>query len=103
MRRVCNVSTYQRKHIRYKPMPGSEVVYLDFKSSQKDDFYPNILGLVFSESYKGFGAIFIGEEPFDKGTQCYIRIGQIGPLRAEVRYTIQLDVDIFRAGLMYLD
>jgi hypothetical protein len=95
--------TNKRKHIRYKPQEGSETVQIDLESKDVAFFTPKRIGLVFDEAFKGCGALFLGQDKFAPGVKCIIKIGQIGPLMAQVVYAKKIDNDLIRVGFYFLD
>ncbi len=93
----------RRSHIRFKPYSGSEIANVDTKNEEVKDFKPDTFGLVYEEAYKGCGAIFIGEGVFPDGAICLIKVGEIGPQKAEVRYSKTIEGEFQKVGFLYVD
>jgi hypothetical protein len=92
---------FKRKAIRFLPDQGS-LALVDLQEAS-DDFAPKLMGLVCDESSKGCGVILLETKDLQVGEKCKIQVGQLSPLRAEVRWRKQLDVGVVRLGLLYLE
>lgn len=90
----------RRKSVRYKPEPGT-IARLD-PLGRPGDFQPSITALVINESYSGCCIVIqMGELP-QQGAVCRVQLGQFAPIKAEVRWRVDLDEDVVKLGLFYL-
>jgi len=97
----------QRKHMRFRP-DQVEVALIQFSEAEPEDFFfqAESAGLVLEEAYGGCGLVMLSHfdaiEPVE-GMRCQVKVGKIGPLRAEIRWVKKLDDDVARIGIEYLD
>lgn len=97
----------KRRHMRFPP-DKVEVAYIEFTDQDRDSatFQANAAGLVMEEAYGGCGLVVLSTlAPADvqEGAPCQVRVGRIGPIRAEIRWVKALDDDVAKVGLEYLD
>ena len=91
----------RRKHTRYKPKEG--VIAEISLSGQKDPFAPDLVGLVFSESYDGCGLVLLQSNALQSGMQCVIKVGNLSPLDAEIVWRTEIDPQVIKIGLRFLE
>jgi hypothetical protein len=93
----------KRSAIRFTPDLGTiaQLELLNLKKVQ--NFGTEITALVLEESYRGCGLALPLSEALQVGDKVKVRIGAGAPLLAEVRWRTELDSQIMRIGLMYLE
>jgi hypothetical protein len=89
----------KRKGIRFSPEPGTlaEFTYLGLDEKFKAQY----AGLVISESSTGCSLVHTGA-PLKVGDEITIKVGSLAPVASEVRWVIQLDEKIQKAGFQFL-
>lgn len=91
--------TQQRKHIRFSPDPGA-LAMIDPQGT-KDAFEGKVVGLIVEESYAGVGVVLVNNKDLIVGTKFVIKVGDLDPLEAEVRWRRELDENTCRLGIQY--
>ena len=96
-------SSYQskRKYPRYKPETDTFVT-IETKGGGKA-YTPNTGGLVFSESYGGCGIVLLATNELQTGDICMAKIGPLHPMRAQVVWRTQLDNNVIKIGIKFLE
>lgn len=97
----------RRQHMRFPP-DDVEIARIQFADAEPDPstFRPEISGLVIKEAYGGAGLVTLshgGRIDIREGARCNVVVGNLGPLKAEVRWVKKLDDDIYKLGIAYLD
>ena len=90
--------TYKRSHIRFKSDPNT-IAWI----STKQYFEPQFVSLVENEAYKGCGLLTNQDTGIKVGDICHVAVGEMAPMKAEVRWVHALALGVFRIGLCYLD
>jgi len=90
----------KRQQTRFKPDPGS-FAQLD-SSAEPSEFKPDRLALILSESYGGVGLVSICHPDLVPGSICTVKTGTLDPIRAEIRWRVDLDGQVMKVGLKYL-
>jgi hypothetical protein len=69
------------------------------------EFKPLVAALIFSESLQGCGLVIIDTKKtrLDVGSICRVKIGNLTPLEAEVRWREQLHPDVIKLGIQFKD
>ena len=90
-----------RKHTRFKP----EVNCLTkiCLNLDRKNFTENIIGLAISESYGGCAVAVRKCSLFSMGMRCLIVVGELGPIKAEVVWIEEVDLDLIKVGFKYLE
>lgn len=97
----------QRRHMRFRP-DQVEVALIQFSEAEPEDFFfeAEAAGLVLEEAYGGCGLVtlshFESAQPVE-GMRCQVKVGKMGPMRAEIRWVKKLDDNVARIGLEYVD
>jgi hypothetical protein len=92
-----------RKSLRFPPDDGT-VAWIDLVVHEdKKDFNPTIPALVIDEALDGCGVVTLFHTRLSEESECLVRVGNLEPLRAQVRWIKDLDDDVFKIGLMYLE
>ena len=93
----------KRRSIRFQPDPNTMAhVELGTFSTSKV-FRPSLTALVTEESYRGCGLALMMSKDLQVGSKMRIQVGKGAPLIGEVRWRTELDSQIMRVGIMYLE
>ena len=103
----------KRKSIRFLPEVNEIAVlsrdpkYFDKYDFQKYQFKGEVCALISEEAHKGCSIVMALQpgkaKPFVKDDRCVIQIGELMPVRANVIWTKQLDENIYKTGIQFLD
>ena len=86
----------KRKHIRFQPDENTFIfVNLD------DDIVHG--GLCISESHGGCSGVFHLSENFVIGKMCYLKVGKLDSICADIRWITPLDDTVVKVGFEYLN
>lgn len=67
-------------------------------------FDPSALAMVVDEAFGGAGLVLLQSGAgLRKGDRCRVRVGELGPLLAEVRWREELGTRLARCGLQFLE
>ncbi len=91
----------KRKYIRYKPDPGVFAL-IDFEADA-GPFRPTFPALVLTESHQGCGLLIVDNKQLSVGSLIRVQVGNLPPMRAEIRWKEKLDSDATKIGLHFLD
>jgi hypothetical protein len=97
----ATVSKNKRSGVRFFSDPGTFAL-IDIKPKKKD-FNPEFRALVVTESFKGCSLVIVNALLFVKGDKVKIKVGDLSPLVAEIRWSVELDDGIQKLGLMFLE
>jgi hypothetical protein len=93
----------KRAGIRFQPDPNTTAA-IDFGSVNKGaSFQPTMAALVTEESYRGCGIVVPTTKALQVGDHLRIKVGDGPVLAAEVRWRTELDAQVMRLGVMFLD
>jgi hypothetical protein len=92
--------TKKRKFTRFKPDPDA-IALIDLKAEAQ--FSPTMHALIFEESYGGVGLLVISSEKIKNGQKLIVQVGKLAPIKAEVRWCEQIDKQIYKIGLQFLE
>ena len=67
------------------------------------EFKPTLYGLVLNESYQGCGLVILKEERIRAGAKLRVQVGKLAPMQAEVRWHKEVDDQVVKVGLFYLE
>ncbi len=95
-----NNSSPQRA-IRFSPDLNT-VAWIKF-SGMDEDALPELVALVYNESFKGCSLILVVEQPISVGEIVRLRVGKLQPLPAKVAWVNILEDKVIRAGFEYLE
>lgn len=90
------MSDIKRKHIRFNAEANT------FVAVKIGENKP-IGGLAITESHGGCSAVFLSNDSFSESGICYLKVGEIDPLRAEIRWIMKVDKDLVKVGFQYLE
>jgi len=91
----------KRNSVRFKPDEGTYAL-IDTDADTKE-FDPNLPVLVFSEAHKGVGIIALTTPKLQVGDPLKIQVGNLPVLKAEVRWREQVDPQVIKVGIMFLE
>jgi hypothetical protein len=103
----------KRSYIRFHPEP-LDIAVIDLNQEHLDSFTQkyfqfegNTPSLIIDQSYKGCSVAIHNREQSDEffkiGFRCLIKVGELAPLRAEVRWREKLSEEILKIGFEFLD
>ena len=92
----------RRRNIRFTPDPGT-IALVDIDPTRVGSFKPTITCLVTEESFRGAGLVAISDKNFKAGARLRVAVGNAAPALAEVRWVSDLDSQVVRMGVMYVD
>jgi hypothetical protein len=93
----------KRSGIRFNADPNT-IATIDFASSDMaSSFQPTVTALVTEESYRGCGIVVPMTKGLQVGDHIRIKVGNGPILKAEIRWRTELDAQVLRLGVMYLD
>lgn len=97
----------KRRYMRFEP--GEVVVArVQFIDAAPDDrfFKADVAGPVLDESYEGCALVVLKQgipEAHDEGMPCLVKLNNLGPIAAELRWVRPLDDEVVKIGVHYLD
>jgi hypothetical protein len=78
------------------------IAWVKFQA-QDDHGLPELVALVYNESYKGCSLILVSDRHLQAGEQVHVRVGKLQPLQAKVAWVKILEDKILRAGFQYIE
>ncbi|MDH4262783.1 MAG: hypothetical protein OEV78_07055 [Spirochaetia bacterium] len=102
-----------RKHIRFYPEP-MEIALIDTNTERyhkfnktTPDMITDYIALIENESHTGASLVLIikDENPdfIKTGTNWIVKIGELAPMRAEVKWNQRIDDVIVKVGVTFID
>ena len=91
-----------RRNIRFEPSPNT-LAWLCISSTLPYEFKEDIVGLVVEESLGGCGVIIHWDGKFHIDDTILIKVGDLEPIRGDIRYISELKKHIYQLGIMYQD
>ena len=89
----------KRRNTRFTPEENTVAwLSIDPSSFQKD-----MIALVDSESHSGCGITLNKDLSLEVGFRCMVKVGELSPMKAEVRWVKNFDNSLYRLGLHYLE
>jgi len=99
-----NTMNYDARRSRRFPPDEGTIAWIDPKApDDKRHFKPTIAALVTDEALRGCGIVTLSQAPLDPETECMIRVGDLPPLRSQIRWVKEVSADVRRAGVMFLE
>ncbi len=97
------MSTGVRRSLRFPPDEGA-VAWLDPSVHEDNrDFKPTIAALVTDEALKGCGLITLVHDWLREGAECMVQVGDLAPLRAQIRWVKDLNDNVLKIGVVFLE
>lgn len=92
----------KRRAIRFEPDPGT-IAWIDTRDSKsRSAFSAQEPALIMEESEKGCGLAMKECNTLKVGGTCRVKVGNMNPVRAEIRWITHIDSQVIRVGLMYI-
>ena len=91
-----------RAKLRFAPDPGAYAT-IDLNDDAEADFEPQHVALIYNESYHGCGVIVLKCKALKMGAYCRVQVGKLPPMLAEVKWRKELDREVARVGLQYIE
>lgn len=93
----------QRRHIRFGPEPA-EFALLAHKDVYEEPFEPDAVALISNMAPMGGCCLLIrADYPVRVGDRCVIRLGELRPLVAVLRWRRPLDEEYERFGFQFIE
>ena len=93
-----------RKTLRFSPEEGMIAMIDPAASTDKSHFQAVLPALIVDEALEGCGLVVLKRQhSMNEGDQCLVKVAELDPLLAEVRWIRELDEDVEKIGLMYLE
>lgn len=70
---------------------------------QLDEFNPEIVALICNESYNGCCVVALRKQQLQKGARVRIKIGDLAPMMGEIKWVLDLDVEVVKMGIELLE
>ena len=97
------MSTGVRRSLRFPPDEGA-VAWLDPSVHEdKRNFKPMIAALVTDEALKGCGLVTLVHDWLREGVECMVQVGELAPLRAQIRWVKDLNDNVLKIGVVFLE
>jgi hypothetical protein len=91
----------KRRYIRARPDP---LDHAEIQFGVSPEFKPDAVGLIVDEAPMGGASVVIlSTSKVHEGLECRVKVGRLQPLRAQVRWIRELDKEILRVGLRFLE
>ena len=92
-----------RKSRRFPPDEGT-IAWIDPRvPADGRHFKPTIAALVTDEASRGCGIVTLSGAPLGPDAECMVRVGNLPPLRSQIRWVKELSAEVRRAGVMFLE
>jgi len=93
----------KRDNIRFQPDPGTLAMIDTIEDGKKRSFQPKHAALVTEESHRGCGLVLQMCKELQIGSLCRVQVGHAAPMIGQVKWRVELDSQVIRIGIMYLD
>jgi len=93
----------ERRKVRFAPDEGAIAQIDPTIREDNADFEPKIQALVIDEARDGCGLVVVNNKVLFEGDTCLVKIGDLDPLISEIRWVQELDEDVQKIGVMYLE
>jgi len=92
-----------RRKLRFPPDAGT-IAWIDpVLRKTPEEFVPTVPALVIDESGDGCGVTVLYNPHVSEGARLTVQVGELLPVGCEVRWIKDLDEDVLKVGLRYLD
>jgi hypothetical protein len=92
-----------RRSRRFPPDEGT-IAWIDPRvHDDKRHFKPTIAALVTDEALHGCGIVTLSRDQIGPDAECMIRVGDLAPLRSQIRWVKHLGPDVRKVGVMFLE
>lgn len=93
-----NLFSQKRKHLRYKPELGTVAM---ISSALHGAFKAEFSALILDEAFQGCHLVMPLTESFKVGSVFRVKLPELNPMEAEVRWRTLLDDRVMRLGIMF--
>ena len=94
---------HARKSRRFPPDEGA-MAWIDPSAPEdKHNFRPTIPALVTDEALHGCGVVTLADDRISEDAECMVRVGNLAPLKSQIRWVKNLPNDIRKVGVMFLE
>lgn len=90
-----------RKHTRFRPDTPS-LAWVQFNLGEPS-FKGDTHALVYEEAFGGCCLILMSEKTINLGARWAVKVGDLEPMEAEVVWCKNLDLDVWKLGLKFLE
>ena len=90
----------KRRNVRFESSPGS-LGWICFGTTLLHEFTPSLPCLVIEESLGGCGIILHWDGKLNVGDRLIIKVDQLEPVKAEIRFINSILKHVFHIGLLY--
>jgi len=91
-----------RAHLRFKPDP-MEYAQVSVENLERE-FKPNFVALIVEESPIAGCSLIAHDYPgIEVGTECMVKIGNLAPLLARVKWKKRTEPELMRIGVKFLE
>jgi hypothetical protein len=97
------MSDDSRKSRRFPPDEGAMAWIDPSAPDDRRDFKPTIPALVTDEALYGCGIVILFDDRLSENAECMVQVGNLAPLRAQIRWVKGLHNDVQKLGLMFLE
>lgn len=92
------------RHVRFPP-DSDQVAFISFNIHE---YLPDLAALIINESIKGAcfvvnKALIPKEKPITSGQIFLAKVGKLEPLKAEVRWVEDVDINLLKIGIKLLE
>jgi hypothetical protein len=92
-----------RESRRFPPDEGT-LAWIDTEVHEdKRAFRPTIAALVTDEALHGCGMVALAHDRFRDEAECMVQVGDLAPLRSQIRWIKNLNHDVLRIGVRFLE
>jgi len=91
----------KRKHTRFRPdVPSLAWIQFDIRDTS---FKADTHAIVYEEAFGGCCLILMAEKALTLGMRWNVKVGDLEPMGAEIVWCKNLDLDVWKIGLKFLD
>lgn len=92
-----------RRSLRFQPDEGNIAEIDPEAKDNKNNFKARIRALIVDEALEGCCLVLTHNRLLQVGDICLVKVGMLDPLISEVRWIRDLDEEIQKIGIMYLE
>ena len=101
-KKAASIWSNKRAHVRFPASP-EVAAGLAFNYHTRGAFVAEFHGLVLNESFKGCCLVVLNQREWTVGAQLWVKVGEVGPLEARVRWIELVSTDSVKLGLEFLE
>jgi hypothetical protein len=92
-----------RRFLRFPPDEGAVALIDPNTGADRRDFKPALSALVTDEALVGCGLVTFSQEWLGEGTELVVKVGNLVPLKAEIRWVRELGEGLVKLGVVFLE